>query len=338
MRQVTGIAIVMGGLLAFIVLHQRGDPANRSSHRRKRSSRSEPRARRRESTTSFAYAICFTTRESVRSSSAMKCEADLHAPVGGRAQGRCSGGVAPHAAIRARASRAKTSTGASSLSRALSRMVASLCSAPETPSSASSAASRHSLSAACSPPRRLGARRSPIRVPRVPVPSVRVHAGRAPGVRGRGPRGVRRRWPRPFRSPAPACWRRPRSHRPGTARGRSWKAGTPLSAGTQAVPTFRPRERGAGQRRRSDARSGRARQGSRPAGHGATGRRPNATNDRPGRKPQQHGRGRQPRWRLGRRRASSRLDPTAGRARRRACWRDRSAPSLHPTSPWCERT
>jgi len=26
-RQVTGIAIVMGGLLAFIVLHQRGDPA-----------------------------------------------------------------------------------------------------------------------------------------------------------------------------------------------------------------------------------------------------------------------------------------------------------------------
>ena len=28
-RQVTGIAIVMGGLLAFVVLHQRGDPANR---------------------------------------------------------------------------------------------------------------------------------------------------------------------------------------------------------------------------------------------------------------------------------------------------------------------
>jgi drug/metabolite transporter (DMT)-like permease len=28
-RQVTGIVIVMGGLLAFVVLHQRGDPANR---------------------------------------------------------------------------------------------------------------------------------------------------------------------------------------------------------------------------------------------------------------------------------------------------------------------
>jgi drug/metabolite transporter (DMT)-like permease len=68
-RQATGIAIVMGGLLAFVVLHHRGDPA-----------RSRDRL-------DHAGVSPIELGDEVQGA--------FHAPVGGRAQRRGSGGVAP---------------------------------------------------------------------------------------------------------------------------------------------------------------------------------------------------------------------------------------------------
>ena len=96
------------------------------------------------------------------------------------------------------------------------------------------AASRHSPSAACSPPP--AARCHAVGClecrPRSRDP-VRAREAPARGARGRARRGERRRWPRPCR-PRARGWRRPRrSRRPGTARARGWTAGTPRSAGSR---------------------------------------------------------------------------------------------------------
>ena len=82
----------------------------------------------------------------------MTCDADSMRRSAAAHRSRAAATSPASAATRASASRAKTSTGASSSRRACSRRARSRCSAPETWSEASSAASRHSPSAACSPP------------------------------------------------------------------------------------------------------------------------------------------------------------------------------------------
>ena len=100
-RQVAGIAIVSVGLLAFVVLNQRGARA--------------------------AQAICLTARASVRSRSVMKCEAVSMRRSAASAQVPRAVATSPaSSAMRASASRAKTSTGASSSLRAASRISAAV--------------------------------------------------------------------------------------------------------------------------------------------------------------------------------------------------------------------
>ena len=174
----------------------------------------------------------------------MKCEADVHAPVGllaaGRVPRRCR---RARAAMRASASRAKTSTGASSSRRASSRIAASRSLGAGTRRGVhrgqQALAERRLLSAAGGAVPR-GRR---LRAPPGPARLVRARAARARDEPGRAPPCVGRRWPRPSRSRAPAWRRRSRSRRPGTGRVRDSRPGTPRSAGSRAVATSRPPDR-----------------------------------------------------------------------------------------------
>ena len=80
---------------------------------------------------------------------------------------------------------------------------------------------------------RRGATRRPPRVPSALARPVRARAARARGARGRARRGARRRWLRPSRPRARGWRRRRRSRRLGTALARGWRAGTPRSVGTR---------------------------------------------------------------------------------------------------------
>ena len=205
----------------------------------------------------------------------MKCDADSHPPIGCLAQVPRGGDVVPLGCDAGERVQGEDLDGGVVLAaRTVARIATSRCSAPATWSEASSAASRHSPSAACSPPPAArcqavaasSAARAGARCPSRPQDAPEMDAGeRRPGAR--------RRWLRPSRSRAPAWPRRSRSRRPGTARGRGWRVGRPRSAGSRAVPTFPLPDRGGGRRRRSDARSGPARPGSRRGGLQATGRR-----------------------------------------------------------------
>ena len=106
-----------------------------------------------------------------------------------------------------------------------------------------------------------------------PRDRVRARAGHVRGGPGRAPPGARHRWPRPCRSRAPGWRRRRRSRRPGTAPARGWRAGTPRSAGSRAVATSPRPGRCGRRRRRSGAGCGPARRASPRGGRAATGRR-----------------------------------------------------------------
>ena len=154
-RQVVGIAVVMGGLLGFLVLNERGGRARRaaatrrSGHRDERDIRSGGAARR---SPGAPGTTALTACASVRSRSVMTWAAASMRRSAASQRARAVPPSPRAAAMCASASRAKTSTGASSVPRASSRIDSRRSSAPGTWSTASMAASRHSPSAACSPP------------------------------------------------------------------------------------------------------------------------------------------------------------------------------------------
>ena len=149
--QFVGIAIVIGGLLAFIVLNERGEPAH---GRPSRSGGDRPRGRRSRRDVTELESGDLPHRVGVGPVElGDEVRRGVHASIGRFAELAARSRESPaSAAMRASASRAKTSTWASSLRRASSRIATRRSSAPGRPSSASIAASRHSPSAACSPP------------------------------------------------------------------------------------------------------------------------------------------------------------------------------------------
>ena len=239
------------------------------------------------------------------------------------------------AAMRASASRAKTSTWASSSPPGVvedRRRVA-----PRrrvTRSAASIAASRHSPSAACSPPPAARchavAASSAVRAPCVLSERAQDAPEMDPGERRQayvaGGFGLVDRELERCRTGVVVA---------GLAL-RSSEAGELVGLGLPKAETSR-RLRGATdverRRRRTGAGCGPARRASRRGGRGATGRRRFAASAGRGRALRRCAPRRRPRSRLGRRRASSRPDPTAGPARRRAHGCDRSAPARGPNSP-----
>ena len=111
--------------------------------------------------------------------------------------------------------------------------------APSTSSAASRAASKHSPNRACSPPPAVAMpasgrfeHRRGLAPPDPAEHSAQVHPWRA------RPSG-RRRSPRPCRSPSAGCRDRLRGGRPGTGPARDTTPGTPRSAGTPTVATWR---------------------------------------------------------------------------------------------------
>ena len=294
----------MGGLLAFIVLNQRGDRARRATSRCATPSRLRRSCRPRR-------------RRSVALGDEVR--GGLHAPVGSshrsravaasparRRCGRARRGRRPRRGRRRCAAlveeRREALLGAGHAVRGVER-------------GEQAVAERGLLATAGGAvPRGRRLERGPRRgvLPERAQDAAEVDAGERGQPHVAGGLGLvdreLRAWPR-----------RPRSRRPGTARVRGWRAGRPRSAGSRAAVTSRPRGRGAGRRRRSGARRGRARRASRRGGRGATGRRPAASQCSTWSRASTRARvGRRRRSRRGRRRASSRPGPTAGRARRRA--------------------
>ena len=188
-------------------------------------------------------------------------------------------------------------------------------------------------------PRRTGATAAaassprPSALPRPPTP-----AGHARGEPGRAPPAERRRSPRPCRSPVRGWQHRRGSHRPGIAPARDWTVGTPRSAGSRGVatsPRARPRWVTASSKRCWMRASSPSTASTRTCSHGSSTVAASAGRDRQRRRCAPR---RRLRSRLGRRRASSRPDPTVGPAPRRGRRCDRSARIACMKSPSCDTT
>ena len=287
-RQAAGIAIVVGGLLAFVVLNQRGE--------------------RR------AQAICLTARASIRSRSVMKCDADCHPP-SARAQSSRAAARSP-ALGRDPGERVEgedldrgvvvAPRGGEDRGEPLlrARHVDPRRRAPRAGTRRAPPARRR---------RRRGATPPPPRAPRAPPPS-------RPSARRTRPR-----WTRAERRQAHVAGRlglldrelqRRRAGRvvAGLAL-RPPEAGELVGLGlAEAEPSRRLRRATdvARRRRRSGARCGPARRASRRGARAATGRRPPAASARPRRAPRRRATGRRRRSRPARRRARSRPGPRAG--------------------------
>ena len=257
-------------------------------------------------------------------------------------QSASAAGMSPAAAVRrAKASRANTSTGASSLRRASSRIAVRRTSAPATPISRvhrgqQAFAERRLLA----PARRAVPGRCGLEDGSRSDRSVRAHEGRVRGGPWRAPPGGRRRWLRPCRSRVAGC------SRAGVVVAglalRSAEAGQLVRLGLQEAETretSRGASRGGRRRRRSGAGCGPARRSTaspRTWSHGSSTVRSQCwTWSTASTLPLV---GHRRRSRPGRRRASSRPDPTAGPARRRARRLRSVSSSAWRNSPSCDTT
>ena len=154
-RQVVGIAVVMGGLLGFLVLNERGSRARRALEPGEAviaTSEASGPAVLPADPPGAPGTTALTACASVRSRSVMTWAAASMRRSAASQRARAVPSSPTAAAMRASASRAKTSTGASSARSGLVEDRHQTLLGVRHLIAASMAASRHSPSAACSPP------------------------------------------------------------------------------------------------------------------------------------------------------------------------------------------